>query len=317
MVADGRDRSYLTSLRDPYNNIIIPASGINRTVNLRLTNISNTLYFDQYLRSGNTAAMVSTGTNLYYLPFSASMSFDRYPSTTGNYTLKLRAYTATANGYAPGDTVSDPDAALGFTVNYDIIDPAFSNQTYTDASFSPVIIPLFTGSVRGDQKDGGFIEGVVQSGRLFMTRSQYTTRTSWTSPQYQLLFTGSNSPNFLLLGQSATPPTALIDDVPRAMTTNPTSFPVSNYPLYTLLRQNAGTSVATTSNLALASLYQYVLDGYTIRLNGPVIGRAGGLFGSDQAAGTQEGLKVLGPIASQNLQAITDGQFGAGVSIFG
>lgn len=46
------------SLRDGYNNAIIPALGINRNVELR-TNSINTLYLNQYLRTGNLGAFIT------------------------------------------------------------------------------------------------------------------------------------------------------------------------------------------------------------------------------------------------------------------
>lgn len=50
-VADGQGRDFVHIIKDGYGNAIIPALGINRSVSMNLTGITNTMFLDQYTRT--------------------------------------------------------------------------------------------------------------------------------------------------------------------------------------------------------------------------------------------------------------------------
>jgi hypothetical protein len=52
-VADGQARAFIHTIKDGYGNAIIPATAISRTVTMNLSGISNTMFLNQYTRSGS------------------------------------------------------------------------------------------------------------------------------------------------------------------------------------------------------------------------------------------------------------------------
>ncbi len=68
-------------------------------------------------------------------------------------------YTPTATAYTPTEPVSDPSAAFGFTSNLVVSDTLIGAPiTFSQALPIPVFSPLYTTSIMGDMKAGGFIE---------------------------------------------------------------------------------------------------------------------------------------------------------------
>lgn len=112
-IADGQPSTFTQTIADQWNNAIIPASGISRTVSENLTGISNTMYLDQYTLTPPTSVFVTptTGTEVG-LATASPQNLGNQNSTNGSYPLIIKVYTPTANSYLPTDPISDPNAAF-------------------------------------------------------------------------------------------------------------------------------------------------------------------------------------------------------------
>ena len=58
VVADGTIKTWQAQILDGFGNIIIPSPGISRVVSYDLSAITNTMYLNQYFRSGPTSVYV-------------------------------------------------------------------------------------------------------------------------------------------------------------------------------------------------------------------------------------------------------------------
>ena len=128
-----------------------------------------------------------------------SQALGNRSSTTGSYPLPLFVYTPTANSYGSSDPISDPLAGFGFTTNLTVSDTLIGPaKVFSQTVSTPVYKPLYTSSIVGDLRVGGFIEGTEQSSNI--TVAQATSALA--APSYidlNLEFSGSNTPNFDLI----------------------------------------------------------------------------------------------------------------------
>lgn len=308
-VADGMPRNFVQSIRDQYGNAIVPAPGISRIVNLWLTSISNTMHLDQHNRSGWSAIFVDANT----VPLSVgSQALGNRTSTTGSYPLPLFVYTPTANSYGSTDSISDPLAGFGFTMNLTVSDTLIGPaKVFSQILANPTYRPLYVSNIAGDLRAGGFIEGTEQSSTITIIQAA----TALAVPSYfdlNLEFSGSNSPNFdLIWGTSIY---AVITNTlsPLAGLSTPSSVW-----FFSKLIQKPNITINTLSNIQFSTHIAYILDGKNILYNSDIIGKTGWYWGIAQSLGNQVGIKVIGPIASNTIRAIVDGQFADGTSIFG
>ncbi len=308
-VADGMPRNFIHTIRDQFGNAIVPALGINRTVNMQLMSISNTMYLDQHTRSGPTSVYIDTNTTA--LQTTAPQLLWWRTSTDGSYPLPLFVYTPTASSYIASDPISDPLAAFAFTTNLTVSDPLIGPaRTFSQTLSSPAYRPLYTSVISGDLRTGWFIEGTEQTSNITVTQAPSALATS--SFALDLEFSGSNTPNFdLIWGTTAY--------APITNTLTPLfgmSIP-SSVAFFSQLRQKPDITIATLSNIQLSTHIAYILDGKTILYNSDIIGKTWGYWGIAQSLGNQVGIKIIGPIASNIIRAIVDGQFAEGTSIFG
>ncbi len=308
-VADGMARNFVQNIRDQYDNAIVPASGISRIVNLWLTSISNTMYLDQHNRSGWSAVFVDVNN----IPLSIwSQALGNRTSTTGSYPLSLFVYTPTANSYGSTDPVSDPLAGFGFTTNLTVSDTLIGPaKVFSQTLASPIYRPLYVSNIVGNLRTGGFIEGTEQSNTITIIQAP----TALAVPSYfdlNLEFSGSNSPNFDLVWGTSTYAAITNTLSPLAGLNTPTSVW-----FFSKLIQKPNITINTLSNIQLSTHIAYVLDGKTILYNSDIIGKTGWYWGIAQSLGNQVGIKIIGPIASNTIRAIVDGQFADGTSIFG
>lgn len=100
------------------------------------------------------------------------------------------------------------------------------------------------------------------------------------------------------------------------MIANPMSPILGSTHLYSFLKQNPNL-IGNLSNLYLSTHFSYTLDGHNILYNSDIIGKTQYHTGSTGNIGTQYGVKILGAVSSNVVQAITIGQFASTTSIFG
>jgi len=93
-IADGADKNLTITLKDTYGNIMIPASGINRTIDLNY-DVNNTLHLNQYLRTGDAVYLTTPKNTAYINRLTNNNSFDSETSTDGLYNFKFKVYTPT------------------------------------------------------------------------------------------------------------------------------------------------------------------------------------------------------------------------------
>jgi hypothetical protein len=125
---------------------------------MTLSGITNTMYLNQYTRSGPTSVYVTAPNNAIDDPlsFTSTQSFaSPMISSNGSYPLILKAYTPTATGYLITDPVSDSFAAFRLTTNLIINDTLIGpSKTFSQSLSNPSFIPLYTTSIMGDLRDG-------------------------------------------------------------------------------------------------------------------------------------------------------------------
>jgi hypothetical protein len=300
-VADGSQNIFTQTIRDQFGNAIVPATGINRTISMNLSSITNSMYLNQYDRSGGSSVFVDTNTTTL-LQSVWPQSLGSRASSDGSYPLSLFVYTPTWNIGTPS---SDSSATFWFTSNLVVTDTLWVNKTFPQSLSGPSFKPLYTSQISGNLRDGGFIEWANQASLISISQS---SSPSVSNAYLQLEFSWANAANFTL---QSIPPNSIIgtrSTIGWITTTNISSF----------LRQNSGLTIATTSNLQFSTHFSYILDGKQIVYNGDLIGKSGWYWGNIVTwLGNQVWLKVIGPIASNIVQAIVDGQFASSTSIFG
>ena len=311
-VADGQARNFIQTIKDGYGNAIVPASGINRTVSMNLSGINNTMYLNQYNRSNDGWTSVFVDDTKIALPWNGSQSLGNRSSSDGSYSLPIRVYTPTKWTSTPE---SDPNASFWFTQNLIVNDDLIwrsANKTFSQYLSNPVFKPLYTTSIGWDIRNGGFIEGAIQSSNIAIT-SNSTISTANT--QLQVEFSWSNSPYFDFFGWSINPPTNQIWSR-SVMINNPLWVGLNTIALYTNLIQKIDTTVDSISKIQLSTHIAYTLDGKNIVYNSDIIGKDSFWGNTVSWLGNQVGIKILGPIASNTIKALTTGQFDANTSIF-
>ncbi|NRH20983.1 hypothetical protein HOO68_02985 [Candidatus Gracilibacteria bacterium] len=324
-VADGQPRNFIQTISDGYGNVIIPATGINRDIRMNLSGIINSMFLNQYTRStaSGTSVFVMAPNNVSVdLSFGATQSFPNVlTSPDGSYPLEIKVYTPTENGYASGEPISDPWAEFGFTMNLVVTDDLGINETFSQSFDAPVgsnqpvehyFAPLYLADINGNLRNGGFIEGTEQQSRIDVNDNSLGA-VDPASIQLQLEFSGANVGDFNLFGGSTSSSTTPITPTRSVMTVNPGS---GGTDLYTKLEQIANKIVSTGSSLQLSTHYSYLLDGKNVLYNGDVIGKPYYFSTIVTNIGNQVGAKVIGPIASNTIASIVDGQFADSTSIF-
>lgn len=152
-VADGQARAFIHTIKDGYGNAIIPAPAISRTVTMNLSGISNTMFLNQYTRSGSGSVYITAPNNAVDVPlaFTPTQTFPSVmASSTGAYPLVIKTYTPTANSYIVSEPISDPFAAFSLTTNLVINDALIgmaANKTFSQTLTNPSFRPLYTTSI--------------------------------------------------------------------------------------------------------------------------------------------------------------------------
>lgn len=321
-IADGTPKIFELFARDQFNNQVVPAPSISRSISMNMTNISNTMFLNQHTRSGPTSVYITPPSNfeapLVLSPLTTQSFALPLSSNNWRYPIWIKAYTPTKDGYLAWDPISDPNAAFGFDANLVVspstIDPG---RTFTQ-NIVPIFKPLYTTVINKDLKLGWFIEGTEQQSEIVIINNN--TSISPTSPELQLEFNGTNSTSFTFFGWSTSAHTNSNQIAMRnAMVMNPsfTTTSPTNTNLYTKLLQNTNTTVSTLSNLQFSTHFGYTLDSKNIVYNSDIIGRAGYHDTSAPSPmGNQVWIKVIGPISSNVITALTMNQFDSETSIF-
>jgi hypothetical protein len=301
-IADGTPKSIIYSAIDGYNNPIIPAPGINRTLRHHFS-YTNSMYLNQHSRSGDSSIFASTAgwVAKFQVPISGAGGGSLYPITSisnalaGQYAVNIHAYTPTANSYASGAFISDPSAEFAISGGrLEVIDPQFTTTSITNTNNQPTIFgtPFVSSFSAGDLAWGQIIEGTVQS-----STHRVTARTARSYAGYGVYF-GFSGTNLQFFGGWN-----LADTQTRPITTlTPFVWPSSagDNQLWTRLQQNAGTTVDASNPAAVSTHIGYSFDGYPATINTHILGRSSYFSTAITNVATQVWLKVIGLTASDN-----------------
>jgi hypothetical protein len=318
-VADGSAKDFTQTIKDWYDNAIIPATGINRTISMNLSGISNTMYLNQYDRSEGSSIFLQTSNNAEQT-LGIGVSGQSFPnnlsSNDGIYTLQIKAYTPTASSYGTTGIVSDTLAQFWFNTNLVVSDNLIGTPKTFTQTLSPLLPkfkPLYTTAITWDIRNGGFIEGTIQSWSIAITKNNNVIFPI--NPELQIEFGWLNSPYFDFFGWSINPPTNQIG-TRSVMINNPLWVWLTSIALYTNLVQKPDVTVDSISKIQLSTHIAYSLDGKNVVYNSDIIGKDSFWGNTVSWLGNQVGIKILGPIASNTIKALTTGQFDASTSIF-
>ncbi len=317
-IADGTTKNLTIELIDIHGNKIIPATGIGRTIDLNF-DINNTMNLDQFNRLGNSVFLNRTTDVATFLNrFTTGLnSLDGETSSDGRYTYWFQVYTPTFNQDNP--PVSDPLAQLTInSINYDInstipIDsPSDTPQAGVVNWIFPIISkfsPLFSTTILWNLRDGGFIEWAEQTSAINISRQSGVLTVGDT---VDITFSWANVWSFRFYADTSSPPSTQII---WSWSLYSSSFPNSTF-LISQLVQRPNT-VSNLSDLYMSTHLKYRLNGKSIVTNSDLIGKSS--FhdtGVAPSVWTQVGIKILGAVAGNNINAIVTDQFSTGVSIF-
>lgn len=305
-VADGQENTYIRTLKDAYGNAIVPASGISRTINMRLEDISNSMFLDQYNRIGQTSVFVDNRNTP--LQISGIQNLWERTSSDWQYPLPVFVYTPTASAYTTTvhGPVSDPNADFAFNIHLTVNDNVlWSPAWFPKQIMPPKYIPLYSSVISGDLRLGWFIEWAEQLNPISILNKSPSINPS--SLNFQLAFSGTNASNFTM----HTVPGGEISSNPTTIQSNTDNIP--NFS--TRLVQKANVIVDDFSNLQLSSHFNYRLDGKQVIYNSDIIGRKS-YFGPAVKIGAQVWIKIIWPVASNAIRKLTTWQFDEAISIF-
>jgi hypothetical protein len=319
VVADGTIKTWQAQILDGFGNIIIPSPGISRVVSYDLSAITNTMYLNQYLRSGPTSVYVIPTTGVEtWLDTAVTQSLGNQVSTNGTYPLGVRVYTPTSNGHIAPDQVSDPNASFSFDINVSVNDTLIGAPQSASHS-SPLFRyePYFRTVFDGELDDGWFIEWTEQASMLDVVQNPLSPPALWVGSEIvELTFSWTEANKFDFYADSTSPVSTSI--------TNKTQFnlspsyslgTVNGYPFKSQLVQKPSVIVTNLSNLWLTSHLSYSLDGKNITTNSDSIGKDSFFWAATPNLGSQVWVKILWAVSSKYINNMIDGQFQSGTIV--
>lgn len=172
-IARWNGRNIVLSLRDQYGNAIIPASGIGRSINFRIT-ADNNLRLNQYADSGFDSALFA-GTNTTEIPVGTNQVLDlnERTSSNGEYTIPFYIFAPTSNAdsLVPWNALIN---SIAYSVNRST--PILTwdnpqNQVISDTNIWVQARPLFTTNFTWEIIDNWFIEWADQNSNIEISRA--------------------------------------------------------------------------------------------------------------------------------------------------
>lgn len=173
-------RNMIVRLRDTYNNPIVPAPGIGRTIDFQV-NADNQLRLNQYNNNWNDSALfIGSNNNAYPIWPDESVTLSNQTSSNGDYTIPFFIFAPTSNRDA-----LVPWQAEITSINYSINAPAQiiwwdrpQNISISDSSAVVSARPLYTTQFSWEIVDNWFIEWANQTSQLAVTRHNTTSISS-------------------------------------------------------------------------------------------------------------------------------------------
>lgn len=313
-VADGTTRSLQFTLQDTYGNIVIPATGIGRTVDFNFNNVNNSVYLNQHARTWNAVFVNRPNAPWSFLNrfalWTNSVVFSNEPSTNGSYTYGFKFYTPTAS-------VSDPSAAFGINnVALDINGSLWARTNVALVSgITASYTSLFTSDFWWQVETDGFIEWAEQTASLSVTKAVSSANPSYNKIlEYGIVSGWVNAVNTkadMYWGTAGNTNTTI--DGPISTTNIGSSSWNSSASFYTRLKLKVWQTLSALQGSYLSSHISYSLDGNAIVLNGDVVGKTQ-YFDATVATNTaQSAVKILGQTYSKQYAEIISGQEGTDV----
>nr|MDD3720112.1 hypothetical protein [Candidatus Gracilibacteria bacterium] len=262
-IADGSIKNLTITLKDAYGNIIIPATGISRTIDFNF-DVTNTMYLNQYLRSGGKSIYADRTTNVgnylnTRLPGGIT-SLNAEVSTDGTYTYGFKVYTPTSN--QNNLPLSDKDGIFNInSITFDVNGTLGANvgQLVGSSNIISKFSPLYYTKIAGDIINDGLIEGSIQSSSI-----QVAKNASAESPTGVLhIEFGSGNTNVLnpnLNLEYGTVATSVNNNVGEGngnYINFVNNFGIATYPIYTKLLLQTGASLSDIQNSYISTHISY------------------------------------------------------------
>lgn len=117
------------TLKDIYWNIIIPSSGIWRTISMKFNSVTNNMFLNQYSRNWARSVDFSrSNLSTFSDDIIWNKNYSNENSTDWTYRYNFKFYTPTANSYS-SFTVSDPNAEFViWNISFDVTWSIWSNN---------------------------------------------------------------------------------------------------------------------------------------------------------------------------------------------
>ncbi len=328
-VADGSNYSLTIQLQDRYGNGIISAPSIGRQVDIDI-DAQNTVYLDQYRRTGDTGVFVALpGSSIYdSFPLGDTIQpYDNLASSSGDYEFSFRLYTPTYQ-YRVSHGADPLSQFLIDTISYEVTDTiaeswdASGNTILgSDGNIDFAFLPLFSNLFSGDLENDDFEEDNLQRSSLDVDKNSPRPTGDATNRQMYLKYNGQpaaiNSYRLDYGTNASTSGTVATGSTLQSRFPSGAFIPTTYNNLYTHLTQVDGAPIDALDSAFLSTHMSYSIDGYDVVLNGDVIGKDnyhGVLPPSDT---NYAGVKVIGTSNADTAQEYITGQFSDDVRIIG
>ena len=332
-VADGSAKNIAILLEDTYGNKIIPATGINRTIDFNIS-MNNNLRLDQYnnTATGNDVSAVYAGSTSNEVRVWSSQwpenqaAFNGINSASSLYNSWTNSYTIPFYVYAP--TNSEYNLVTGSasmnSIHFDVNDSISTDSanSISNSNFNLRYRPKYYGEFSGDIVSRWFIEGAEQVSNYAIGTNPGT---NGSSPSIRFEFgavSGSNNVSNPRYNLDAGTSTATMNTLNEGQQSNWST-------ISTFRNSIASSSVSTLMQLQwwavneetysyLASILEYTIWGKQVVYPSGIVWKTsyhGTALAWDNSY--QQWVKILGNTATDSSQEIVTDQFTDDVRIFG
>lgn len=325
-IADWSTKHLTLTLKDKYNNAIIPASEINRSITLKY-DVENTMYLNQVLRIGNSSIFWKapnqssfSNTNNLFTTWNKTITLN--PSNYSwplewNYKFEFQAYTPTAN--QSSGQVSDKDAKfniswLKFSVSSNLSTPVWVNPSDINISWWNIVSrlnPIYYTEFSWEITDEWIFEWGTQNSRITIKKNNTSINPNTQELQLSFGSTEDNKYELYAWDSVAMARTNQLSDTPTKIQTINPNFPInsSSNVIKNLYSRLIEKDIAQDKKVYIASHIKYNLNWNEIIYNSWIVWKDSYYWDYTDDIVGQEWVKVDGITHSESDNEIVDEQF--------
>lgn len=326
-VADGNNYSLTVQLQDRYGNGIISAPSIGRQIDIDI-DAQNTVYLNQYTRTGDSAAFIAVPDSSVYNPYPIGNSIQSYSdlqSSDGNYEFSFRLYTPTYQ-YRVSHGADPSSQFLINTISYSVSDTIPEPWDTTgnvvlgsDGNIDFAFLPMFSNLFSGDLENDDFEEDNLQRSSIAVDKNSSRPTGNAINRQMYLKYNGQsaaiNSYRLDYGTNASTSQTVATGATLESRFPSGAFLPTTYNNLYTRLEQVGWAPIDALDSAFLSTHMSYRIDGYDVVINGDVIGKDN-YHGIIPPSDTNyAGVKIIGTSNADTAQEYITGQFSDDVRI--